>query len=162
MPQLLESDEGLVVLASDYGALGKKQELSGLVAPWQKLPEQSDDAALDFATTMMSYGMRAEATAVLEQEEKRVASRPQSEAALRLASAFATLGVLDHAESNAQLALSFDPQCAACYQALAQIAERQNNSEKALSCLVKAKQMAPQVFAATNSVAEGVCDLNHS
>ena len=144
LPQLLASDEGIVVLASDYGALGKKQELADLLTQWQKLPDPSDDAALDFATTLMANGMRPEATSVLEQEEKRLTSHPQSGAALRLASAFSALGVLDRAESDAQLALSVEPQCAGCYQILAQIAEHQNNSEKALSFLVKAKQLAPQ------------------
>jgi superkiller protein 3 len=144
LAQLLASDEGIEVLASDYGALGKKRELGDLIGDWQKLPELSDDAAFDFATTLMGYGMRAEATTVLDQEEKRVESHPQSEAALRLASAFLALGVLDRAESSAQLALSKDPKCTACYQTLAQIAEHQNNSEKALSFLVKAKRLAPQ------------------
>src|SRR5215469_13823481 len=128
--QLVTSDEGLVILASDYGALGKKQELQGLVPHWQKLAEPSDDAALDFATTLMANGMRPEATSVLEQEEKRLTAHPQSGTALRLAFAFSALGVFDRAENSAQLALSLDPQCTACYQGLAQIAERQNNSEK--------------------------------
>lgn len=144
LPQLVSSDEGIAVLASDYGALGKKQELGKLVGHWQKLPEASDDAALDFATTLLANGMRPEAASVLEQEEKRLEAHPQSGAALRLASAFVELGALDRAESSAQLALSQDPQCTACYQTLAQISERQNNSEKALSFLVKAKQLAPQ------------------
>jgi len=144
LPQLFASDEGLAVLASDYSALGRKQELEGLVTHWQKLAETSDDAALDFATTLMANGMRPEATSVLEQEEKRLEAHPQSSVALRLASAFSALSVFDRAESSAQLALSLDPQCIACYQALAQLAERQNNSEKALSFLVKAKQLAPQ------------------
>ena len=144
LSQLFTSDEGLVVLASDYSALGKKQELEGLVTQWQKLAEPSDDAALDFAATLMANGMRAEATSVLEQEEKRLAAHPQSSVALKLASAFSALGVFDRAESSAQLALSLEPRCTACYQGLAQIAERQNNSERALSLLVKAKQLAPK------------------
>jgi tetratricopeptide (TPR) repeat protein len=144
LSQLLTSDEDIVVLASDYGALGKKRELADLVGRWQKLADASDDAALDFATTLLAYGMKPEATSVLEQEDKRLESHPQAGAALRLASAFLALGLIDRAESDAQLALSRDPQCTACYQTLAQIAERQNNSEKALSFLVKAKQLAPQ------------------
>jgi tetratricopeptide (TPR) repeat protein len=142
--QLVTSDEGLVVLASDYGGLGKKQELGGLVTHWLKLAEPSDDAALDFATTLMASGMRPEAISVLEQEERRLSAQPQSGTALRLASAFSALGLFDRAESSAQLALSLDPRCTACYQGLAQIAEHQNNSEKAVSFLVKAKQLAPQ------------------
>src|ERR1700751_1640289 len=49
--QLIASDEGLVVLATNYAALGKKKELEDVVAYWHKLPEPSDESALDFATT---------------------------------------------------------------------------------------------------------------
>src|SRR5579864_8532270 len=86
LSQLLTSDEDIVVLASDYGALGKKRELADLVGRWQKLADASDDAALDFATTLLAYGMKPEATSVLEQEDKRLESHPQAGAALRLAS----------------------------------------------------------------------------
>ena len=58
MSQLLESDEAMVALASDYGALGKKQELKDLAAHWQKLSDPSDEAALDFGSTLLVYGMK--------------------------------------------------------------------------------------------------------
>jgi len=144
MRQLRTSDEGLVILASDYAALGKKKELEDIVADWKKLPEPSDESALDFATTLLVYGMKDEATAVLEDEERRLQSHAQADTTLRLASAFLALGLPDHAEGNAQLALSQKPDCTACYRMLAQIAEHRGDSEKALSYLVKAKQLAPQ------------------
>ena len=142
--QLLESDEGVAVLASDYGALGKKKELVDLVAYWQKLPEPGDESALDFATALLAHGRKPEAAAVLEEQEKRLGSHAQPDTALRLAGAFLALGSMDHAENSAQMALSQKPDCTACYQMLAQIAEHQGDSEKALSSLVKAKQLAPQ------------------
>jgi superkiller protein 3 len=142
--QLLASDEGLVVLATDYGALGKKKDLDDVVAYWQKLPEPGEESALYFATTLLVYGMRPEATVVLEDLEKRLQSHAQADTTLRLANAFLALGLVDHAERNAQRALSQKPDCTACYLMLAQIAEHQRNSEKALSYLVKAKQLAPQ------------------
>ena len=144
LPHLLASDEGLIVLASDYGALGKKKELGDLVAYWQKLPEPAAESGLDFATTLLAYGMKPEATAVLEDLEKRLRSPAQTDTTLRLANAFLALGLLDRAENATQRALSQKPDCIPCYQMLAQIAERQDNSEKALSYLVKAKQLAPQ------------------
>lgn len=144
MPQLLESDEAIVVLASDYGALGKKQELQQLVGQWQRLPQPSDESTLAFGTTLLVYGMKPEATKVLEDEETRLAAHPLPGPALKLGEAFLALGLLDHAESNAQLALSRAPDCASCYLTLAQIAERQDNSEKALSYLMAAKERAPQ------------------
>ena len=144
LPQLLASDEGVSVLASDYGALGKKKELSDLAARWQKLADPSDESALDFASTLLVYGMQPEATAVLENQEKRLQSHPQPDIALKFGNAFLALGLLDHAENDTQLALSQKADCAACYQLLAQVAERQSNTEKALFYLVKAKQLAPQ------------------
>ncbi|HKV80976.1 MAG TPA: tetratricopeptide repeat protein [Candidatus Sulfotelmatobacter sp.] len=144
LPQLLQSDEGIAVLASDYGALGKNTELADLAGYWKRLPDPSDEAAMGFSGTLLTYGMMPEATAVMEEQEKRPASRLRHDTALRMAQAFAVLGLLEHAESNAQLALSQNPDCTACYLTLAQIAERQSNSEKALSFLVQAKRLAPQ------------------
>jgi superkiller protein 3 len=144
LPQLLEFDEGMVVLASDYGALGKKEELHDLVTHWQRLPEPSAEAALDFGTTLLVYGMNAEATTVFQDEDARLAAHPLPSVALKLANAFLAVGLLDRAEKNAQIALSLSQDCTACYQTLAQIAEHQDNSEKALAYLVAAKQRAPQ------------------
>jgi tetratricopeptide (TPR) repeat protein len=144
MPQLLGSDEALVVLASDYGALGKKQELAGLVADWQKLPQPEDQAALDFGSTLLVYGMKVEATKVFQDEEARLGVHPPPPLALKLGNAFLNLGLLDEAEKNAQVALSLAPDCVACHLTLAQIADRQDNSEKALAYLVAAKKLAPE------------------
>ncbi len=144
MPQLLESEEAIVILASDYGALGRNDDLRNLVSRWQRLPAQSDDATLDFGTTLLVYGMKAEATKVFEGEEARLPSRPLSSVVLRLGNAFLALGVLDRAEKNLQRSLSLAPDCVVCYQTLAEIAERQDNSEKALAYLVAAKRRAPE------------------
>jgi tetratricopeptide (TPR) repeat protein len=144
LPNLLASDEGLVVLASDYGALGKKEEINALVNNWLQLPAPSSDTTFDFVTTLLLYDRKTDATAILEDMEQRLKARPEPDAALKLANAFLTLGAFDHAESNATLALSQRLDCAACYQTLAQIAARQNDSEKALSLLVTARKLAPQ------------------
>ena len=144
LPQLLESDEGVAILASDYAALGNKQQLEDLVAHWQKLPEPSDEAALDFAVALLAQNMKPQAIAVLEEQETRLSSHPQADNALRLANAFLAVGRLTNAEIDAELALSQKPDCVACYLTLAQVAEHQANSEKALSYLVKAKRLAPR------------------
>ena len=143
LPQLLESDEDLAILASDYSALGKQRELDDLVAHWQKLPDPSDESALDFAAALLSQGMKPLAITVLEEQETRLSSHPQAQSALRLANAFLAVGRLTNAEIDAELALSQKPDCVACYLTLAQVAERQENTEKALSYLVKAKRLAP-------------------
>jgi superkiller protein 3 len=141
--QLRASDEGLAILASDYAALGKKKELGDLVDDWKKLPETGDESALDFASSLLAGGMRPEATAVLESQEKLTQSHAQADTTLRIGNAFLALGLVDQAERNAQRALSQKPECGACYRTLAQIAEHQGDSEKALAYLVKAKQLAP-------------------
>jgi tetratricopeptide (TPR) repeat protein len=109
--QLLESDEAMVVLASDYGALGKKHELEDLVTHWQRLRDPSDQAALDFGSTLLVYGLRAEATKVFQDEEARLRAHPASTLALKLGNAFLNLGLLDQAEKTAQLALSLARDC---------------------------------------------------
>jgi tetratricopeptide (TPR) repeat protein len=144
MSRLLESDEALVVLASDYGALGKKEQMADLVAHWQKLPQPEDQAALDFGNTLLVYGMKAEATEVFQGEEARLGPHPSPPLALKLGNAFLSLGLLGEAERNAQRALSLAPDCVACYQTLAQIADRHDNSEKALAYLVAARKRAPE------------------
>lgn len=143
LSQLLQSDEGIVVLASDYAALGRTQELKDLLPHWQELPDRAEDLTFDFGSTLLAYGMKADATQVFEGEEARVTAHPASSGALKLANAFLNLGLLDHAEKNAELALTLNVDCIACYETLAQIAERQDNSEKGLAYVVAAKKRAP-------------------
>jgi tetratricopeptide (TPR) repeat protein len=144
MRELVKSDEGIPVLASDYVALGKKEELKDLVAHWHQLSTPSDESSLDFGNILLVYGMKTEAAEVLEAEETRIAAHPVPSIALKLGNGFLALGLLDQAEKSTQLALSLAPDCTACYETLAQIAERQENSEKALAYLVAAKQREPE------------------
>lgn len=144
LPQLLESDEGIVVLASDYGATGRTEDLKKLLPHWQKLPEPADDLAFDFGSTLLAYGLKPEATQVFEDEEARVAAHPVSSRALKLANAFLTLGLLDRAQKSGEMALSLNAACVDCYVTLAQVADRQENSEKALAYLVAAKKRSPE------------------
>jgi tetratricopeptide (TPR) repeat protein len=144
LPQLLESDEAIVVLASDYGSLGKKEELDGLVSHWQKLADPSHEAALDFGTTLLVHGEKVEATKVFRDEEARLGTHPPRPLALRLGNAFLSLGLLDEAEKSLEFAVSLDPECVACYRTLAQVADRQDNSEKALAYLVAARKISPE------------------
>jgi tetratricopeptide (TPR) repeat protein len=142
--ELVKSDESILVLATDYGALGKKEELTGLVASWQRLSAPSDDASLEFGDLLQASGMEAEAKTVFEAAEMRIAAHPSPALALKLGNNYLALGILDRAEKNSELALSLAPDCTACDLTLAQIAERQENSEKALSYLVAAKKLEPE------------------
>ena len=144
MSELVKSDESILVLATDYGALGKKVELKGLLSSWQRVSEPSDESALEFGDILLASGMAAEAKMVFEVEETRIAAHPTPALALKLGNSYLSLGMLDHAEKNSELALSLAPDCTACDQTLAQIAEQQQNSEKALSYLVAAKKREPE------------------
>lgn len=140
---LRHSDEGILLLAMDYASLGKKTELKSLVHDWQMLPTTSAESAINFAAILSGSGMAQEAQHILQAEEQRAAEHPSSDAALTLGKGYLSLGVLDRGEQDINLALSLDPACAVCEQMLAEIAERQGNTEKALAYLVAAKKHAP-------------------
>jgi len=90
------------------------------------------------------FRMTLEAKQVFEAEEAKIAEHPSPTLALQLGKSYLSLGVLDRAEQNFQRALDLNPACAACDQGLAEIAERQGNTEKALAYLVTAKQLDPE------------------
>ena len=142
--QLCESDDGILLLATDYGALGKKGELKALVRSWHDLPvPPSDDLSLEFAKVLIAYGMNSEAKEVFEDEEANIAVHPSAALALKLGEGYLSLGLFDRAEQNFQHALTLEPACAICEGNLADIAERQGNGEKALAYLLRAKQQEP-------------------
>jgi tetratricopeptide (TPR) repeat protein len=142
--RLSKTEEGLLLLATDYGGLGKKAELAGLVEKWRRLSTPSENASIDFADLLATNGMVADASDLLQATEARVAAHPSAPLALRLGQAYMGLGDLERAETNSLLALTIDPNCTACELTLAQIAERQEISEKALSYLVQAKKREPE------------------
>jgi tetratricopeptide (TPR) repeat protein len=142
--QLSESDDGILLLATDYGSLGRKEELGGLVRTWQQLPAPSDETSLEFGNVLTMFGMTLEAKQVFEAEEAKITARPSPTLVFKLGKSYLSLRVLDRAEQNFQRALDLDPTCAACDQSLAEIAERQGNTEKALAYLVTAKQRDPE------------------
>jgi tetratricopeptide (TPR) repeat protein len=142
--QLSESDDGILLLATDYGSLGRKEELRGLVRTWQQLPAPSDESSVEFGNLLVISGMTLEAKQVFEAEEEKITAHPSPTLAFKLGKSYLSLGVLDRAEQNFQRALDLDPACAACDQNLAEIAERQGNTEKALAYLVTAKQWDPE------------------
>jgi tetratricopeptide (TPR) repeat protein len=142
--KLNESDDGILLLATDYGPLGKMEELRGLFRAWQQLTGPSDESSLEFGNVLTVFGMTVEAKQVLEVEEAKIAAYPSPMLALQLGRSYVSLGVLDRAQQNFQRALDLNPACALCDQGLAEIAERQGNTEKALSYLVMAKRQDPE------------------
>jgi tetratricopeptide (TPR) repeat protein len=142
--RLRESDEGILLLATDYGSLGRKEELKALVSAWERLPGAPAESSLEFGNTLALSGLAREAQHVLESMEARISANPPPAVVFQLGRSYASLGVLDRAERNFQLALSLDPACAACEMGLAEIAERQGDTEKALAHLIAAKQKDPE------------------
>jgi len=142
--QLSESEDGILMLATDYGALGSKEDLRDLVRTWQQLSAPSDESSLEFGNVLTMFGMTLEAKQVFDAEEAKISAHPSPTLAFKLGKSYLSLGVLDHAEQNLQRALELNPECAACDQGLAEIAERQGDTEKALAYLVKAKQRDPE------------------
>ena len=142
VPQLRETEDGLLLLATDYGALGRKEKLKSLVGDWQRMPAASPESSLDFGNVLATYGMEGEAKAVFESQEAQVAEQPTL--AFKLGRGYLALGMLDPAEHNLEHALILNPQCVACEQSLAEVAERQGDTEKALAHLIAAKQKDPE------------------
>jgi len=143
LPQLVTSDEGISILASDYSALGRSQDLAALVPRWRDLQAPALEFALDFGSLLLANGMKAEAAEVFDGAERQLPAHPVSSVELRLGDAFFSAGRLDQAEQHTQRALRTAPDCLACDMTLAAIAERQDNTEKALSYLVDARKLAP-------------------
>jgi tetratricopeptide (TPR) repeat protein len=142
--QLRESDDGILLLATDYGSLGRKEELRDLVRARQQLPTPSDESSLEFGNVLAMFGMTLEANQVFEAEEAKITAHPSPALAFKLGKSYLSRGVLDRAEQNLQRSLDLNPACAACDQGLAEIAERQGNTEKALAYLVAAKKLDPE------------------
>jgi tetratricopeptide (TPR) repeat protein len=142
LSQLLKSEDGLVILGTDYGALRQKEELIGVVHAWHDLPAPSAESSLEFAQLLMAYGTTAEAKAVVEDIESSPGQMSWT-LALTLGRIHLGLEDFDRAEQNFELALSLNPACVACDQGVAEVSERQENTEKALAYLLKAKQLKP-------------------
>lgn len=143
LAQLRETDEGVLLLAADYGPLGKKDELRDLAGFWKTLAAPANEASLDFGDSLVRSGLSAEAEEIFEGVEKRMDGQTSPALALRLGRSFLSVGNLEHSEKAFEQALSLDSGCTPCNQALAQIAEKQGNTEKALAHLLKAKQQKP-------------------
>lgn len=143
-PQLSASDEGLLLLATDYASLGQKQELRAVYEKWQQLRSASDEASLDFGILLNNSGMTEQAKNIFHAVEAKIQANPSALLRLRLARGYLAAGALDLAEKYAALALSVDAHCAACNLTLAEIAEQQGISEKALAFLLQAKQQDPE------------------
>src|SRR6266576_4278142 len=125
--QLSGSDDGILLLATDYGSLGRKEELAALARNWEQLSAPSDESSLEFGNVLAMFGMTREAKQIFEAEEAKIATHHSPTLAFKLGGSYLSLGILDRAAQNFQRALDLNPACAACDQSLAEMAERQGN-----------------------------------
>src|SRR5581483_1687921 len=146
LSQMQTGDDGILLLTTDYGALGNTQELGALYEKWQQLPAPSADVAVDFGTLLTTYGMKAEAKKIFDKAETAITTDPSQTPAqaLKLGKGYFALGIMDHAEKAFNLALTLDPECTLCDVYLAQITEQQGLNEQALAYLIEAKKRAPK------------------
>ena len=142
--QLVKSDDGLLILATDYGGLKKREELAGVVRAWQNLPRPSDESSLELGRLLIRNGLTSEAKAVVADVEARNAGHVSWTLAWNLAKTYLGMDDLDRAERSFELALSLNPACAACDQGVAEVSERRGDTEKALAYVLKAKQLKPE------------------
>lgn len=140
--QFHRSSAGLVVLAEAYAATRRNRELGALFSDWTDLSSQPTSVeAVRFARCLSQAGLNAQARRELAKAQD--ASQPDFNLAYEAANIDRLMGKLQDAEQDYTLALRLKPECAACEVGLAAVAEQQNNSEKALACLIKARQMDP-------------------
>jgi len=144
LARLLKSDEGLLILGTDYVGLREKQELTAVVHAWQDLPHPSDESFLEFTQLLIGSGMISEAKTVVEDVESKNAGHVSSTLALNLGRSYLALEDWDDAQRDFDFALSLNPSCAACDEGVAEVSERQGDTEKALAYLLKAKQLEPE------------------
>ncbi|HKW18473.1 MAG TPA: tetratricopeptide repeat protein [Terriglobales bacterium] len=142
--KLKGTEDGLLLLATDYGGLGKKEELNKAFEAWQQLPAHSDDVAVEFGLVLAHAGMQDQAKEVFKEAEENVISHAPAAVVFKLAEGYSAIGSLDRAEEYFALALRRDPECSGCDLALAQIAEKNGIDEKALAYLIAAKKLDPE------------------
>lgn len=143
MGRLLKSEEGLLLLARDYGSLKEEEGMTRVAHAWQQLPAPSDESTLQFGQMLSNYGMESEAKGIFRSLESKNADNPSSALAGNLGKSYLQLGDLDGAERNFELALKLNPACADCDVGIAAVAERKGITEKALAYLLKAKELDP-------------------
>ena len=141
LADLRRSSASILLLAKDYAGLKQKEALAALVLDWDALPEVSATASTTFSSLLSKCGLDQEALAVLE--KAKASGQVSVDLALALANLYFAKGDFNHAFESYEAALSLKPDCVECLRQLAKIAEQQEDPEKALAYLIKAKRRQP-------------------
>jgi len=136
------SPDGLLLLLVDNVGLGRKDAARELVSDWLALAgEIPAPLAIEFADLLAKNGLASEAVNVLE--KAKGAGSPSFELTFALGGAYLAKGDTKRASDYYEQALSLNQGCILCLRLIAKIAEREGETEKALSYLIKAKLAEP-------------------
>jgi tetratricopeptide (TPR) repeat protein len=139
--ELRRSSEGILLLAKGYSGLNHKDSLTGLVHDWDNLPETSADSSSAFASLLVKSRLNQQALEVLEKAKSR--GQVSYEMAVLLGNLYFSSGDFNGAFESYEAGLSLNPGCTDCLRQLAKIATKQQDPEKALAYLIKAKRQQP-------------------
>jgi tetratricopeptide (TPR) repeat protein len=135
---LRRSPDGILLLATDYAGLEEKDLLLSLVHDWQGVPQASAASSTAFSSLLAKSGLTQQALDVLEKAKS--SGQVSYDMALALGNLYFSKGDASRAFGSYEAALSLSPGCVHCLLQMAKIAEQQNDPEKALAYLIKAKK----------------------
>lgn len=139
--QLRASPDGLLLLASVYAALGDRTALRRTVDDWGRVRGTNREWAIRFALAIARGGLSAEAISILERLKRE--GLGSYELAFNLAGFYLLDSNLAKASENYELAVTYNDRSVPALRQVARIAEQQEELEKALSFLIRAKLEAP-------------------
>ncbi len=76
--QLSQTEEGILLLATDYCSLGQQKEAEALVSIWLRLQHLSQDPPTEFGHILMSHGWRAKPLKSLKLRSRPLPAMPLS------------------------------------------------------------------------------------
>jgi tetratricopeptide (TPR) repeat protein len=141
LADLRHSPDGILLLAKDYAGLQQKDSLLSLVHDWEGLPQASAASSTAFASLLARSGFNQPAIEVLEKAKS--SGQVSYDMALTLANLYFGDGDSSRAFGSYEAALSLSPGCVHCLLQMGKIAEQQNDPERALAYLIKAKKEQP-------------------
>ena len=140
LPDLKQSPDGLVMLATDYLKTGDRAAAIGLVKDWTNLTDTPTDWSVKFALLLAREGIVPEAIDILERAKQ---TSPSYELEFNLAGMYLLKRDPARALENYDLALRLNPQSVPALRQAAGIAEGQGELERSLSYWIRAKKIEP-------------------
>ena len=141
---LLQSPEGLYVVAAALLKTGRGDEAAPLAADWNRLPNVPQAASIAFGLLFVQEGAIDEGIAVLEHAKQSDPPIPLSyELAFNLAGAYLMKKDAARALEHYDAALSSAPDSLDAVRLAAGVAERNGELERSLSYWLRAKKLAP-------------------